>query len=91
MLRILRASQSAANQTKRSQPTVITPAPAWRWPTGGQIYLRFGESQKTESGIRVAGRNGQPVVAAAGGEVVYAGSDLASYGNLLIIKHNESW
>jgi murein DD-endopeptidase MepM/ murein hydrolase activator NlpD len=72
-----------------SQPTV--PAPAWRWPTAGSVYLHYGAAQKTESGIRITGKNGQVITAAAAGEVVYAGSGLASYGNLLIIKHNEGW
>ena len=67
------------------------PPPAWRWPASGNVYLRFGASQKTESGIRITGVSGQSVNAAAAGEVVYAGSGLASYGNLLIIKHNDTW
>lgn len=74
-----------------SPPASVVPAPAWQWPTDGRVYLRYGESPKTESGIRIAGTAGQPVIAVAGGEVVYAGSGLASYGQLLIIKHNESW
>jgi lipoprotein NlpD len=81
------SSNNARSQSK--QPAV--PTPVWRWPTAGSVYLRFGAAQKTESGIRIAGTQGQVVVSAAAGEVVYAGSGLASYGNLLIIKHNESW
>jgi lipoprotein NlpD len=82
------SSTSAKSQVQRPE---VVPAPPWRWPTAGRVYLAFGESQKTESGIRITGQSGQPVVAAAAGEVVYAGSGLASYGNLLIIKHNETW
>ena len=84
--------KSAGNKpapAKPKQPSVA--APAWRWPTNGKVYLRYGESPKTESGIRIAGQTGQPVIAVASGEVVYAGSGLASYGQLVIIKHNESW
>jgi lipoprotein NlpD len=55
------------------------------------VYLRYGESPKTESGIRIAGQDGQNVFAVAAGEIVYAGSGLASYGQLLIIKHNQTW
>ena len=43
------------------------------------------------NGIDIQGRSGQPVLAAAGGEVVYSGSGLIGYGQLIIIKHNESY
>jgi lipoprotein NlpD len=67
------------------------PPPSWRWPTDGKVLIRYGQSVKTESGIRIGGSVGQWVFAVAPGEVVYAGDGLASYGQLLIIKHNESW
>jgi lipoprotein NlpD len=91
-LRLKPPSGSSSKNTAAkspSQPTV--PAPTWRWPTSGKVYLRYGASQKTESGIRITGSKGQVITATAAGEVVYAGSGLASYGNLLIIKHNETW
>lgn len=74
-----------------ARAATVVPAPPWRWPTSGRLYLRFGQSPKTASGIRIAGNVGQTIQAAASGEIVYAGSGLASYGQLLIIKHNESW
>lgn len=67
------------------------PAPKWRWPTVGNVAVGFGASPKTESGIRIAGSPAQPIVAAADGEVVYAGAGLPTYGQLLIIKHNDTW
>ena len=82
---------SASAGKSRAQTPAVMRAPPWRWPTAGNVYLSFGQSQKTESGIRITGQSGQAVIAAAAGEVVYAGSGLASYGNLLIIKHNETW
>lgn len=42
-------------------------------------------------GLNIGGRRGDPVVAAADGVVVYAGSGLKRYGNLLIIKHNDAF
>jgi len=84
-------SSSAGSSSSRASNSPAVPAPAWFWPTAGTVYLSFGASQKTESGIRITGSDGQPVRSAAAGEVVYAGSGLASYGNLLIIKHNETW
>jgi len=83
------AAGAAAPEPVRAAAAV--PAPPWLWPTSGRLYLRFGQSPKTASGIRIAGNVGQTIHAAASGEIVYAGSGLASYGQLLIIKHNESW
>jgi lipoprotein NlpD len=85
----VRAAGAAAPEPARA--ATIVPAPPWLWPTSGRLYLRFGQSPKTASGIRIAGKVGQTIHAAASGEIVYAGSGLASYGQLLIIKHNESW
>jgi lipoprotein NlpD len=85
------SASSSTNKSAKQQSQTVVPAPTWRWPTAGSVYLRYGASQKTESGIRVAGNKGQAITAAAAGEGVYAGSGLASYGNLLIIKHNEAW
>ena len=88
---------SAATTTRngdsstRGAPVAVGLAPKWRWPTDGKVVLRFGESPKTQSGIRITGRAGQSVVAAAAGQVVYAGSGLIGYGQLLIIKHNASY
>lgn len=71
------------------------PAPArpvaWQWPTDGQVIAGFGSSAKTRSGIHIGGRHGQPVRAASAGRVVYAGTGLAGYGHLLIIKHNNDF
>ena len=72
-------------------PVAPSPAPQWRWPTDGKLALGFGESPKTQSGIRITGQVGQSVVAAADGQVVYAGNALIGYGQLLIIKHNASY
>jgi lipoprotein NlpD len=68
-----------------------TPVAAWQWPTEGPLLAGFRASPKSASGIHIGGRLGQPVVAAAAGEVVYAGSGLPGYGNLLIVRHNSSY
>lgn len=61
---------------------------AWRWPTQGGITRGFnnGASRK---GILIAGEGGQPIRAAADGEVVYSGNGLIGYGELIIIKHSD--
>jgi lipoprotein NlpD len=86
------SAQSKDGNAKRSSSSLADlPAPTWRWPTRGSVLLRFGESSKTQSGIRIVGTEGQSVTATAAGEVVYAGTGLRSYGQLLILKHNETW
>lgn len=75
----------------RRIPTPEQAAPAWRWPAAGPVLSAFGAASKTQSGIRIGGQQGQPIVAVAGGEVVYAGDGLPAYGLLVIIKHNATW
>lgn len=60
----------------------------WRWPTQGEVIKRFSDGDLARQGIHIAGRSGQAVVAAADGEVVYSGSGLRGYGELIIIKHS---
>lgn len=57
----------------------------WTRPADGPIVIPFGKKHK---GINIAGRMGDPVRAASGGKVVYAGDGLRGYGNLIIIKHD---
>lgn len=67
------------------------PAPAWRWPTSGRVDVGFGGTPGPGTGVLINGRLDQPVVASAAGSVVYAGSGLIGYGQLIIIKHNETY
>ncbi|MDZ3822631.1 MAG: peptidoglycan DD-metalloendopeptidase family protein [Pseudoxanthomonas sp.] len=60
----------------------------WRWPTQGEVIKRFSDGDLARQGIHIAGRSGQAVVAAADGEVVYSGSGLRGYGELIIVKHS---
>jgi lipoprotein NlpD len=61
----------------------------WRWPTSGRVVSTYSNSSPGRKGIDIAGKAGQPVIAAASGKVVYSGNSLPRYGNLLIIKHND--
>jgi len=63
----------------------------WRWPTEGQVVARFSADEVTRQGVDIGGRSGQPVRASADGLVVYSGSGLVGYGELVIIKHDEQW
>ena len=76
---------------KKSRPPAspfdgTTTVRAWRWPTKGKVvgsYKRSGNK-----GVDISGREGQSVIAAADGRIVYSGSGLIGYGELIIIKHN---
>ena len=63
-------------------------APQWRWPAPGKLANTFSDRDNGRKGIDIINREGTPVRAAAGGKVVYAGTGLARYGNLIIIKHS---
>src|SRR3546814_4724984 len=63
----------------------------WRWPTEGQLVGTYRAGDPTRQGIDIAGTGGQPVRAAAGGVVVYSGSGLVGYGELVIVKHDDEW
>ncbi len=75
--------------------TKVTPvarsASGWAWPTNGQIIGRFSSNGSLNKGVDIAGQLGQPVLAASDGTVVYAGSGLRGYGELVIIKHNDTY
>jgi lipoprotein NlpD len=59
----------------------------WIWPAAGAVVAGFDEGRN--KGLTIAGKAGDPVVAASDGRVVYAGSSLRGYGNLVIVKHSE--
>jgi lipoprotein NlpD len=97
--RPLTASSTAS--TSSSTTAAATPAPAttpdaapgdeleFIWPAKGQLVATFDEAKN--KGVSIAGRLGDPVVAAASGRVVYAGAGLRGYGNLIILKHNNTY
>ncbi|MDA8224683.1 MAG: peptidoglycan DD-metalloendopeptidase family protein [Betaproteobacteria bacterium] len=82
-----------ATTTASAAPAAVAAAtepagmPKWIWPADGKVVAGFGDAGG-DKGIDIAGAAGQPVVAAADGKVVYSGSGLHGYGNLVIIKHN---
>ncbi len=61
----------------------------WIWPATGQLIAGFDEVRN--KGFDIAGKAGDPVVAAGDGRVVYAGAGLRGYGNLIILKHNNTY
>jgi len=71
-----------------SKPVKTTPVGDWRWPVKGKLLSKFSG---TNNGIDIVAKEGTVITAASAGKVVYAGSGLRGYGNLLIIKHNASF
>ena len=79
-------------------PASVAPVPVardgeddvnWAWPAAGQVLTGFDDARN--KGLALSGKAGDPVLAAADGRVVYAGSGLRGYGNLIIVKHNATY
>ncbi|HZV93779.1 MAG TPA: peptidoglycan DD-metalloendopeptidase family protein, partial [Caldimonas sp.] len=99
----LRASEATSSAASTPRGTVAAAAPSpppaaprdadddisWGWPAAGPVAVPFDESKN--KGLVFRGKAGDPVLAAADGRVVYAGSGLRGYGNLIILKHNATY
>ncbi|GGL94813.1 peptidoglycan-binding protein LysM [Pseudomonas asuensis] len=87
------AAPPAVTAPPATTPTANVPqsSAGWAWPAKGTLISRYSSNGSLNKGIDIAGDLGQPVLAASGGTVVYAGSGLRGYGELIIIKHNETY
>ena len=83
-----KVAKSAPSKTK-VQP-VVSNIP-WGWPHNGKILAGYSPAEGGNKGLDISGKIGDPVLAAADGQVVYAGSGLLGYGNLVIISHNQEY
>lgn len=89
------ASASTASSAPAASPATSSSANSaddglgFAWPHPGQVIAGFDEAKN--KGLDFAGKAGDPVLAAADGKVVYAGSGLRGYGNLVILKHNNTY
>lgn len=91
------AASPAASPAATAAPAAAKPVPAregdddvnWLWPAAGPVATGFDEARS--KGVAITGKAGDPVLAAADGRVVYAGSGLRGYGNLVIVKHNNTY
>jgi lipoprotein NlpD len=95
-----KAAASAPTSAPTPAPTPAPSAPAtaaevadeavnFQWPARGNLLASFDESKN--KGLDISGKVGDPVLAAADGRVVYAGAGLRGYGNLIILKHNNTF
>ena len=80
---------TTAKQT--STPVAAGQQGKWLWPADGTLVSVFSSNTSLNKGVDIAGKLGQPIVATADGSVVYAGSGLRGYGELVIIKHNDTF
>ena len=62
---------------------------SWKWPTSGRVLRGYVAGDPARNGLDIAGKEGQGIIASAGGQVVYSGNGLISYGELIIIKHSD--
>ena len=88
------SSKQASKWRVRRTKTLAMPAQPigkWQMPAQGKIVKKYSTKFAGNKGIDIAGRYGEPVRAAASGRVVYSGSSLKGYGNLIIIKHNDAY
>jgi lipoprotein NlpD len=90
------SANSSANATPPKAETSAAPATTasddglgFVWPANGSLITGFDETKN--KGLDIAGKAGDPVSAAADGQVVYAGSGLRGYGNLIILKHDNTF
>ena len=93
------ATPVVAPATPSSAPAMVSASPPvvreadddirWGWPAHGNVIAPFEEGR--QKGLVIGGKAGDPVLAAADGRVVYAGSGLRGYGNLVILKHNATY
>ncbi|WP_223655069.1 peptidoglycan DD-metalloendopeptidase family protein [Halopseudomonas nanhaiensis] len=91
--RTIPAPTPAQSTPSRSAGTISVPAKVsgWAWPADGPLIARFQSGNSLSKGIDIAGTLGQPIKAAADGAVVYAGRGLLGYGDMIIVKHDDTF
>lgn len=85
-------TRPAATKPAQPRPSAAVPQADpgdWQWPAEGRVLRGFVPNEPSRKGLDIAGREGEPVKAAAPGTVVYSGNGLLGYGELIIIKHSE--
>lgn len=83
-------TSSGSGKPQSSATLADAPPTRWFWPASGP-KLAARNAAGVGDGIDIGGKVGDPIFAASDGKVVYSGSGLSGYGNLLIIKHNERY
>ncbi len=84
----VRPVEAKAAEKSAEKPALAGDEVEWMWPVQGKPMAPFAEGSK---GIDIAGKSGDPVLAAAAGVVSYAGAGLRGYGNLVVLRHNATY
>ncbi len=84
-----KSEQKPAEPKPLEKPVVASDDVDWIWPASGKLIAPFAEGGS--KGVDIAGKAGDPVLAAAGGVVSYAGAGLRGYGNLVVLRHNATY
>lgn len=92
------AAAASTPSPSPASPVLASPAAStagegelnWAWPAAGNVSAPFDEARNVK-GLAIAGKPGDPVFAAADGRVMYAGAGLRGYGNMVILKHNDTY
>ena len=87
---VVKKSTPKVSHKRKSKHRLVTPK-HWRWPVKSKVLQRFKKGFGHSQGIDLAGWKGRSVVATAAGVVVYSGTGIRGYGNLVIIKHSEEY
>ena len=82
-------ARAASAPASSPQPAAIEDDMGWIWPAQGKLIAGFDELKN--KGFDIDGRSGDAILASADGRVVYAGASLRGYGNLIILKHNNTY
>lgn len=84
-------SISPAKKSKDNQ--TASKVASFRWPAEGRVISKFGErsTSGTNDGIDISMPVGTPVKASQNGTVIYAGSELEDFGNLILVSHSDGW
>ena len=83
------AASAPVASASSTQPPATEDDIAWIWPAQGKLIAGFDEVKN--KGFDIDGKAGDPIIAAGDGRVVYAGAGLRGYGNLIILKHNNTF
>ena len=86
-----RRGRAGAPPAARAPPARLPPPPEWVWPVSGGTVVGQVRQPSGGVGLRIDGTLGQPINAAAAGKVVYTGSGLRGYGQLVIVNHVRGW
>lgn len=82
-------SEQKPAEPKPEKPVVAGDEVDWMWPANGKLIAPFAEAGS--KGLDIAGKAGDPVLAAGSGVVSYAGAGLRGYGNLVVLRHNATY